>query len=555
MVRISCSALTLALLVQLAHGQPFPAELPLASLLPENGGDGSVGSVILGGNRNFLANDGALASAGDVNGDGIPDLVIGVPDFDTDFNSVGAAYVVFGRPGGFPPEFRVTDLQPEGGGDGSLGFVIVGGVEFGDLGASVSAGDINGDGLSDVIASQRGGPSRDSFVYVIYGRDTGIEGNFPARISAEALLPANGGDGSLGVVLAGGIDLDMGLTVSSGGDLNGDGRDDIAISGELFNTQLAYVIYGWPDDDPLPTLFDVQNLRPPLGGDGSVGFITASFDFDAFSIVALGGDIDGDGLGDLLVGSEAATPQNRIRAGIVVSLAGRDAMAGERFRALELLDRLKRGAGGDGSDGFFMAGTDADDNAGESIAFIGDVNGDGIEDLMIGTEEGARAYVVYGRDAATEGNFPPQFPLATVAQSPAPGEPAVGFSVEPARIAHVRGAGDINGDGVDDLIIGTVDAFSRSAAYVVYGRDTAAQGEFTPRFSLEALQPAQGGDGSEGFVIRGVGAGDETGESLAGIGDVNGDGIDDVAVAAPGFDSGNAQTSDGAVFVIYGRTE
>jgi hypothetical protein len=199
---------------------------------------------------------------------------------------------------------------------------------------------------------------------------------------------------------------------------------------------------------------------------------------------------------------------------------------------------------GDGSAGFVLNGIAEGDLAGVRVSAAGDVDGDGVDDLLVGASgvdpagrAGAGAgYVVFGRDTAAVGSFPAEFELSSLLPG-AGGDGSSGFVLNGINVADgvgaVSDAGDPNGDGVDDLIIGSagVDPGGRSragAAYVVFGRDTAAVGSFSAEFELSSLLPGAGGDGSSGFVLNGIDADDRSGSALSGGGDFNGDGVDDL---------------------------
>ena len=105
----------------IACAAPFPAILQLASLLPDNGGDGSTGFVLRGiapGDRSGFS----VSNAGDVNADGIDDLIIGAPYASHD-EQAGQSYVVFGRntaqTGMFPALYPRASVLTDGGGEGS----------------------------------------------------------------------------------------------------------------------------------------------------------------------------------------------------------------------------------------------------------------------------------------------------------------------------------------------------------------------------------------------------------------------------------------------------
>jgi hypothetical protein len=96
----------------------------------------------------------------------------------------------------------------------------------------------------------------------------------------------------------------------------------------------------------------------------------------------------------------------------------------------------------------------------------------------------------------------------------------------------------MNHDGCDDVLVGTL----QNHAYVVHGANT-----FPARVDVDAL------DGSNGFRIDGAQAGDRAGESIAGVGDVNGDGIDDIGLGAQYADAQGADA--GQVHVVFGHTD
>ena len=185
-----------------------------------------------------------------------------------------------------------------------------------------------------------------------------------------------------------------------------------------------------------------------------------------------------------------------------------------------------------GSNGFRLDGIDAGDLSGRSVSGAGDVNGDGIADLVIGadgadpdgTTDAGESYVVFGSSAG----FAASLDLAGLDGSNGfrldgiAGNDASGFSVS--------GAGDVNGDGIADLIIGApepedvppVGLGFTGESYVVFG----SSGGFAASLDLSAL------DGTNGFRLDGIDRTDQSGKSVSGAGDVNGDGVSDIIIGA-----------------------
>ena len=554
-------ALGLAGLAPQAMAQSFPAAFELRSLFPAAGGDGTVGFVLKGVEAGDNSGN-VVSGAGDINGDGIDDLIIGAwQAAPNGLILAGESYVVFGRNTGFPAALELSSLA---GGNGTAGFVLNGIGAEDESGRSVSnAGDVNGDGIDDLIIgaflADANGVEQVGESYVIFGRNTG----FPATFELRSLLPAAGGDGTAGFVLQGIRPHDhSGLSVSGAGDVNGDGIDDLIIGAfeadpnGVIDAGESYVVFG--RNTGFPAAFELRSLLPAAGGDGAAGFVLRGIDFDDLSGISVSsaGDVNGDGIDDLIIGAADVKPDGRHEAGQSYVVFGRNT----GFPAAFELGSLTPAEGGDGTAGFVLNGIKAFDRSGVSVSNAGDVNGDGIDDLIIGALFAGRngraegqSYVLFGRTTG----FPAAFELRSLLPA-AGGDGTEGFVLNGIDGGDVSGdevsnAGDVNGDGIDDLIIGALEADPNGVSeagesYVVFGRTTG----FPATFELRSLLPAEGGDGTAGFVLKGIDGNDRSGDVVSNAGDVNGDGIDDFIIGADQADP-NGAANAGESYVIFGR--
>ncbi|MBR8826811.1 MAG: FG-GAP repeat protein [Gomphosphaeria aponina SAG 52.96 = DSM 107014] len=318
----------------------------------------------------------SVSSAGDINGDNIDDIVVGARFASPNGKSgSGRSYVVFGTEE-WEGELNLEEL------DGTNGFKI-NGEAAGDLsGYSVSsAGDINGDDIDDIVV---GAPSADFNGYNETGRSYVVFGNedWEGELNLEDL------DGTNGVKINGRFSDFSGASVSSAGDNNGDDIDDIVVGAPRADSRSgrSYVVFGneeWEGELNLEDLDGTNGVK--INGE-------VAFDFSGAS-VSSAGDINGDNIDDIVIGAVGADPRGN-DSGRSYVVFGTD---GEWEGELNLEEL-------DGTNGFKINGEAAGDRAGFSVSSAGDINGDDIKDIVVGTrdadpngERSGRSYVIFGK--------------------------------------------------------------------------------------------------------------------------------------------------------------
>ena len=419
---------------------------------------------------------------GDLNGDDIKDLVVGANSEDTGGSEAGAVYVFFGPLVSGQYSLAVADVKLTGEGAGDY------------AGHSLSAnGDLNGDGVNDLAIGAINvliSGSTNGEIYVFFGPL--VSGQYSLADADVKLAGENAGDHA-------------GWSVTSDGDLNGDGSDDIAVGAESEDTGgsaagAVYVFFG-------PLVSGQYSLA-----DADVKLIGATGDDLSGYSLAANGDLNGDDVDDLAVGAVNADMEGTA-AGVVYVFFG------------PLVSGQYSLADGDVK----LIGESVGDYAGYSLVANGDLNGDGVNDLAVGavnedSEESTAGavYVFFGPFVSG------QYSLA-VADVKLTGENAgdhAGWSV--------TSDGDLNGDGTTEILVGAPTAES-GAIYLILGSSDMMSG------NLGTIAYAK---------WTGESAIDFAGTSVSGGEDINNDGYKDILVSAPYHDSNGSNA--GVVYLLFG---
>jgi len=304
------------------------------------------------------------APVGDFNGDGLDDLLLGNPLFTpNDLSRAGEVFVLYGSPS-LPDSFSILDPQVPG-------VKIQGHVASGFMGSQLApAGDVNGDGFADIVFSAPGPISQElREAYIVYGG-----ADVPKVLVSNNL-------GMHGVRLeAAHSGSSFGSDVAGAGDVNGDGFDDVLIGarGAESGIDNAYIVYGGTD---IPQLMNIADLN-----DRGVHLVGTSEYQNFGDYVAGAGDIDRDGFSDVLVSGWAADRDGLVNTGVVYVFWGAPNLPDEIY-----VDAL-------GQYGLEIRGPHSEAYYGESLAGPGDVNRDGYCDLLIASYRSAeRVNIIYGK--------------------------------------------------------------------------------------------------------------------------------------------------------------
>ena len=385
--------------------------------------------------------------------------------------------------------------------------VSVGRTEGRPFGGSLAFVDLNGDGKAELasgVAEPIGQPTQDGtrMVHVLWGRTSG--GTFDDQDYA----------GATGFVLSGTAEEHyFGTSIANAGDVNGDGRQDLIIassrSGEADEAR-AYVVYGKPG----LTSFTPATMT------ASQGFRISAPNLGWRLVVAGGGDVNGDGKADLVVGIPyapvASGPDTEVNRGAAFVIFGKGSRTNVDLDAHD-----------PSTYGLYLPGGPGTSQVGETVA-LGDVNGDSRADVIMATGEyGGSIAVVLGRPnmarTITVGNL----------------SSGTGFEVtELGRLGRPTvSAGDINGDGKAEVLVASerfIDPYDiRSRVSIIVGKSlpTSVSLQAPPAgAAFEVLMPMD-------HAVHALSAADWNGDKKA-----------DILIGSPGAGDGR-----GSAYIVPGQ--
>lgn len=457
----------------------------------------------------------SVDGAGDINGDGYDDIIFGGRNWKVGSQNRGVVMVFYGASTGLASS---PDWMKEGVSNGDTVGEDVAGV-----------GDVNGDGYDDIIfSSPTSHYSKRGHVWLYYGASTGISSNFVMMTGTNPSMY-------------------LGRSLGSAGDVNGDGYNDIIVGG-----------YGYEDSN-----IDGQ-VRVHYGSaTGMTSMADWSYEGSngeyAGYQVSGAGDVNGDGFDDIIFSGINSQKHQKLVLGSATglsssvnwNLANTDyPYSGNRI-ATKIGDMNGDGfadilAASSGSNGYIFLGSSSgpsnsydltvqnavDENFGERVnaTTLGDINADGIDDFVIGFPNYEQYYPSTGAVAIFYGDT-----FDNIIET---SDWHVEGNVTEANMGHeVANAGDVNGDGWDDLLVSawkySNGHVNEGAAFLYYGNSSGLSD--TPAWSAEGNQ-------HNAYF----------GYSLSTAGDINNDGYSDIIIGAMGYDDG--LSNSGRVYIYHGSS-
>lgn len=473
----------------------------------------------------------SVNSAGDVNGDGWPDILVGAHGVPSSgMGLAGETYLVYGRSNGLPALITLTNTWF----DGTNGVLFAGANQGDESGASVSsAGDVNGDGYSDILigalTANPAGRWQAGETYLVFGRSNGL----PEQIK----LTNTWFNGTNGVLFAGPRSGGWcGRYVAAAGDVNGDGYGDILIGADSYGSGSApgeaYLIFGRSNGFPAQITLNSAWLNGSNGVTlaGAVNGILCGW------AVNPAGDVNGDGFADILIGAPKASPFGRDNAGEGYLVYGRS----NGFPALVTLNTNWL----DGTNGVLFMGARTYSQIGWTFNSAGDINRDGYNEILVRGVIENEAYLIYG----SSNRLSALITLTNtwfdgtngVVLASANGSDTFGWSVS--------SAGDVNGDGLPDLLVGAPwaspsERWLAGETYVVYGQTDALPARITMTKTWV--------DGTNAVCLAGPEMYGRSGCSVRPAGDINRDGYDDFLIGAC-YAKPSGLDSAGETYLVYG---